>query len=466
MSRNRLYTILFSLLMAFLFMPIIQEHLGIFNIKPLTGVIHKTERPELTYQNYSEGKYQAQLERYTSENYGFREFTIRLYNQYLWTCFKKFNNRNVVLGKDKWLYDRINVEEYCQNLSDAKTDKMLSDLERQTMHFYKLQKILKDYGVNLFFNILPSKTDLYPEHLSEQYKKTDCFRAINYLPNRFDELGVDYLNLHEHFMNIKDCVDFNLFSRTGLHWSSISASYVSDTLTRYMEDLSGMNIHNVRMGEMYHDKPKNADNDLENMLNLIFPTKPSDNYYIDLDVIPDSTAVKPNFVVIGDSYFWNLKYVIPLNEVFNYCHYWYYFREIYFDPKHRNTKDIDLVTQMLDSDIIMVSLSVRQLYNIDMNYLSEALVQICYDDEYIDEKRNKIIESIKSSSKWMENIKDKAKKRGLAIDKVIWSEANYMLYTFPERYFEELKGDGIPTCRNSRIKEIYNNSLKSKIAKN
>lgn len=73
-------------------------------------------------------------------------------------------------------------------------------------------------------------------------KKTDYFRAINYLPNRFDELGVDYLNLHEHFMNIKDCVDFNLFSRTGLHCSSISASYVSDTLIRYMEDLIGKTI--------------------------------------------------------------------------------------------------------------------------------------------------------------------------------------------------------------------------------
>lgn len=57
-------------------------------------------------------------------------------------------------------------------------------------------------------------------------KKTDYFRAINYLPNRFDELGVD----------------FNLFSRTGLHCSSISASYVSDTLIRYMEDLIGKTI--------------------------------------------------------------------------------------------------------------------------------------------------------------------------------------------------------------------------------
>lgn len=55
MKNKVLYTILFSLLLAFLFMPIIQEHLGIFNIKPLTGVIHKPKDLNLHIRTIQKG---------------------------------------------------------------------------------------------------------------------------------------------------------------------------------------------------------------------------------------------------------------------------------------------------------------------------------------------------------------------------------------------------------------------------
>ena len=76
---------MFSLLLAFLILPMIQEHYNIFREKPLKGVTLSTEFPEFSMESYSQSKYQSQLEKYVSENFGFREFVIRLYNQYLWS---------------------------------------------------------------------------------------------------------------------------------------------------------------------------------------------------------------------------------------------------------------------------------------------------------------------------------------------------------------------------------------------
>ena len=91
--------ILFALLMAFLFVPLIQERTGLIPVKPLKGVIIATPKPELTIENYRSSAYQAQLEQYASEHFGLREPVIRLYNQYMWSAFNKTYCQFIVPGK-------------------------------------------------------------------------------------------------------------------------------------------------------------------------------------------------------------------------------------------------------------------------------------------------------------------------------------------------------------------------------
>ena len=88
-SGNILYVSLFGLLMVVLFLPALQEHLGFVKTEPLEGFVPKATMPELTLDNYTSNRYQQQLEGYVGENFGFREPVIRLYNQYLWTCYHK-----------------------------------------------------------------------------------------------------------------------------------------------------------------------------------------------------------------------------------------------------------------------------------------------------------------------------------------------------------------------------------------
>ena len=89
MKNKKIHIILFAILLTFLWLPLLQEQFDIVKINPLKGFTEKAEKPELTYKSYYEGKYQAQLEKYVSENFGFREDVIRIYNQYVWSFFNK-----------------------------------------------------------------------------------------------------------------------------------------------------------------------------------------------------------------------------------------------------------------------------------------------------------------------------------------------------------------------------------------
>ena len=91
-----------------------------------------------------------------------------------------------------------------------------------------------------------------------------------------------------------------------------------------METLGNRNITNINIGEKYYAKTREPDDDLEQLLNLSFKIKSKPNLYADVTTIEDSTAVKPYFIVIGDSFFWTISYNIPLNNIFSKTPYWYY----------------------------------------------------------------------------------------------------------------------------------------------
>ena len=92
-------SILFVLMMVFLFVPIIQEWTGIFPVKPLKGAIEPTPKPQPTFEAYRSNTYQTQIEKYASENFGLREPVIRIYNQYLWSAYNKTYCHFIVPGK-------------------------------------------------------------------------------------------------------------------------------------------------------------------------------------------------------------------------------------------------------------------------------------------------------------------------------------------------------------------------------
>ena len=313
--RKNLHKILFVSTIVVLTLLMVQTYTGLVHVKPLAGVTVETEKPKLTFKNYVDGTFQNDLEKYCREHCGFREWFIRLYNQYRWSCFRETDNTTVVRGKDNWLFEEVYVRDHYESSMyeyTSDTAEMREILETEALRLWKVQELLKEHNIHIFVNITPSKDVIFPEYLPENvsYTRPVGLRAYDFYKKRFDELGIHYIDNVAIFKAIKDTVDYPLFYERGTHWSNIASVYVFDSILRYMEALGGRQLPHLEIGEKYQAKPRDPDKDLENLLNLVFPMKSSPYWYVDVDVKEDSTQVKPFMTVIGDSYHWNFIFNI------------------------------------------------------------------------------------------------------------------------------------------------------------
>ena len=218
-----------------------------------------------------------------------------------------------------------------------------------------------------------------------------------------------------------------------------------------MEVLGNQKLHDLEIGGKYTAKPSKPDNDLENLLNLLFPMKSDPYWYADVTVKEDPTAAKPTLLTIGDSYFWNFKFNIPLGQLFRNYPYWYYNYILYFDSADRSFSDLDLEEEMMRADYIMLNYGTAQLYDLGSRFLPKALLHLCYDKTAIDSAIYHLTERLKRNPDYYTKAKDMAKQSGKSVEQVLYEDAHYMIHENPEKFFEALQGEQLPAVRNKNL---------------
>lgn len=433
MSNKSHNTLLINTLVLFVLL-FVQSVWHPISLKSLKGFYNPVERPALKYKNLADGSYQRGFEEYQQYHFGFREWSIRLYNQYLWTCYHKTHNGWIDIGKDNWLYESEFVQDHYESLMYKYTDdpkEMASTFNKNAENLRKLQEILATHGTYIFVNMIPGKDVIYPENLpaNNRFFHPDGVHAYDFYKQRFDELGVNYIDFVPVFKSEKETIDYPLFYQTGTHWTNIAATHAFDSIMRYMENLGGMNIANVEIGKKYKGKVREPDDDLEQLFNLMFPINKGTFYYADTRVIDDPTTVKPKLITIGDSFFWTILYNFNLDGIFSEYPYWYYNSTVYYDKQYTSTKDVNMIDELFNTDFIMLNYCTVQLYKLGNEFIDNALT-LLYDyatdspasDEIIDiEKR------IYSDPVWFDAIKEKAGKNNISIERQIALDARYVL---------------------------------------
>ena len=453
--KNNFHKILFIATIFIFVVILVQSLWHPIQFRPLKGVTVKTELPEFTFETYKNNSFQKQFDKYTQENFGLREWTFRMYNQYLWTCYRKIKTSYVIEGKNGYLYEEEFIRDHYESLMYKYTDDttaMKEVFETEALRLWKVQELLKEHDIHIFANLIPGKDVIYPEYLPENtYTRPEGIHAYDYYKQKFDELGINYIDNVTHFMNIKDKVDYPLFPQTGTHWSNIAATHAFDSIIRYMEVLGNKNLLNIELSEKYIDDTRQPDNDLEELLNIVFKIKSNANYYTDVTVISDTTAVKPTLITIGDSYFWTISYNIPLRKIFKESPYWYYNSTIYFDEENTSTEDIDFARELMHADYIMLNYCTVQLYDLANKFLPKALVYLCYDSEERNNKVEEIINNMKNDNNWLATLSVKAERQNISLEECMRNDALYIVYQQPESCFDDLKGYKLPTSRNESL---------------
>lgn len=459
MRRNALYTILFVLTVVLLALPAVQQHARLFKFKPLAGVTTDKAQPELSWKTFMSGQYQQREDRYLAENIGFREVFIRYYNQFTWSLFQASQNTSIFVGKDRWLFNDFVMDHHLgQSVYGyaANDGEMVRKMERDAKMLYQLQGILEEYGVSFFVCIAPSKDMVCEDYLPEMKpaKKPRGILAIDYYPPVFDSLGIHCLNFSDYFLELKGKVDYPLYLKSSSHWSNQAATLMADTLLRYMESLSGKRLHQLSFSAPYLAPAREPDHDLEKVLNLVWPVESSQNLYVDAIPVEDSLAVRPKWLVVGDSYFRGWQYNLPLDRLFTSHHYWRYNSTVYDDPLHNNTSEVDLLRELLSSDVVTVMYTPCNLFDLNRGFLSKSVLTLSCDERTVERAIKGARQSIVNTPDWYAKLEQRAAAQGVDVATAVDDEARYLVYNNPGGYIDALDQMAVPSQRNPRIPQL------------
>lgn len=450
--------VLFAILAVLAFLPMLQKQTGWFKLEPLKGVYPTTAYPQLNWEDFRSGQYQRQMEAQLSERFGFREPIIRLYNQYLWDCYRKTYASEIAVGRDNWLYYRQSVNDYYGTemyrwQPNAEAARVAFDREALMMH--KLRGVLKDYGVEFLVFMAPEKGFLYPEHLPQCLPDTTSLNAREYYSAKFDEMGFPYIEMTKWFQALKqaDTLPYSLMSQTGAHWG-FSSVLAADSLLRFMETLGGESLPKLVIGT-YHesaDSTQQDDRDLEMNLNLMRPLRhPYDRLFdAEVTIKADSAVRKPNVLFVGNSFLWRMHYYIPFDDLFSSSEYWFYNSTAYYGKDYAQQAkvvELDMLEKLLDADYIVWFTTGNQMYKMSYGFAEKALITICVSEERRDEVRLQLMDSLFADR--ASDVSDRDSTRN-----VFWEQANELMTKRLEHYFPELAENGIPESRNPRIDEV------------
>lgn len=441
MRKKHIYDlVLFSILMVLLFLPLLQAHVLHIPLKPLNGVTVETEQPKFNLVSYRSGDYAKQEEAYVGEHFGFREPVIRLYNQYLWSCYKKTYAHDVVAGKQGWLYTPESVSDYYGNELlrwQPSPEKARQHFDREIRYMNHVRTILKEYDVEMLAFIAPEKSFLYPEHLPEREHNTNTFNASEYFLEKFKETGFPCIDMTGWFKQMKDTVNYPLIPQTGAHWV-FPAVYAADSLFRFMGDLKGIELPHLKIGELHEGDNHGADNDLEKLLNLALPIRKRQGYspIADVTVVSGPNSVKPKVLFIGNSFMWGIVNQVPMRDVFDEVEFWYYFSTAYTgDPlmPNGNVVDLNLLEKMLDFDYIVWFTTGNQLNKGTNGFANSAILTLGVDDSIRREYINTITDSLRRDAI-----------NRVSTDTILRQEAIAILHNHPE-IIPELNAETLTT---------------------
>ena len=464
MKKNKgdiFYGFLFGLLMVFLFSFMIQEHLKPFKTKELMGYFQKPKKPKLRWEWYKNGFFQQSVEKYITNNYGFREPIIRLYHQYCWDFYGKEYASYIYSGKEKWLYYGHNIEDYYGTemyhwYPDAEAARQ--GYEQEVRLLNKVKGVLAEYDVTLLTFIAPSKSIIYPEYLPRRKHDTTSLNAKDYFVKRFEETGLPCFDMNKYFLQMKDTCSFYLFQPTGDHWN-FSCVYATDSLLHFMEQHRDIRMPRIEYGNEYHSTCRigiDQNRDLEGELNLIRPIKYDPKFdYKERDywLTYDSTTVKPSALFIGNSFLlWTMTF-IPPKEVFSDFQFWYYNRVAYqnVDQIMDSVAFLNRLNYLLDAEYVVWFSSSSQMYRATEGFAEDAIIQLCIGEERFRQRQDELIDSLfhdeatHNTIAW--NYPDSLYRIKLE------SYTNDLMRKNPEAYFPEIAGEDIPIARNPKLLE-------------
>jgi|WetSurMetagenome_2_1015567.scaffolds.fasta_scaffold103051_2 hypothetical protein len=426
---NFLKHILLFLFLVILFVPLIQINYHPVTEEKLNGYFILKDEPDLkkfTWHRWFDGSFQDLYSKGTEDHIGLRNSLFRIHSQYDFTLFGISHAQGFIKGKNNYLFEEDYIYEYTGKYFIGK-----NTIDRKFNKLKVIQEELKAMNISLIPVIEPGKASYYPEFIPDHYNPEK--RALSnhdYFLELFKTLKINYLDLNRYFLQLKKQTPYPLFPKYGMHWSLYGVTLATDTLIKFIQKDHPGTIPSMKIGEIeLSDSLRYTDNDIGNILNLVFPLPKVQAAYPQVTFENDPGMKKLSVLVIADSYYLNIVNGTA-DKIFGKQEYWYYNSKLYPDIiDNENPVYIDksdLKKKLSEFDVILLMTSEINMHCGYWNFIEEAYQAL--HPEYMESHVYDIENLIRNQREWFRFMVGKARRQGATLEEMIRIDAEYSFY--------------------------------------
>lgn len=342
---------------------------------PLQGGIITVPKPKFNFDNWLSGNYQDSLMTYFEQNLDLHVPLIRLHNQIAFSAFRETNLTKCESGKNQVLFDIDYIKSYLGR-NFIGEDAVINKAKKLAY----IQAELKKRNIDLLYVIAPGKPYYSPDLLPSKYDLAKKTRT-NYdaFAEQFEKQKINYIDFVKYFQKLKSKTKYPLFTRCGVHWSGYGITVAADTLFRTMEKLRNIDLIDfyANGGEETFE-PRSTDADIGDAMSLVYKIPSFKMYYPNIVFKGETNKVKPNVLIVGDSYVWGfLRFYKYMPKLFNdKSVFWYYNREVFgtaqIDIKPYSVSELNLEEQLRNRDYVLIVFTETNLDNCGFGFIDQA----------------------------------------------------------------------------------------------
>lgn len=420
-SKEHISQVLFMSILVFFTIPSLHFFTEFIEVPPLKGITATAENPSWTLDTWFDGTYQTEKDTYWKKGFNLREYFIRLNSDRIYKMYGASTNKEVVIGKDNYLFEKVYINEYF-----GKDYIGIENINHYVSYMKKIQDEFKKRGKAFVIIIAPSKARYYSEFLPDNYIKEDSTNYDVYL-QQLKKYGVEYIDMNKWFIGMKDTVAYPLFPQTGIHWSDYGVTYFVDTLMKHLDVVLQKDVADMTLEKIEISKARKADRDIEKLLNLSDEIPIPTSYAYTTIKYQKEGKYRPHILAIGDSFYGTFYWAKDqVQDVFASSSYWYYYNHLY--PQDRKRTFDDLAITLQEKEVVLLIGSTHGLCSFGWGAVGDLYRYVNQaPEDVLKNPLTQMIEKIKSDPQWFASVAEKAKEKNISLDSMLYLDAFYIL---------------------------------------
>ena len=417
-----------------LWIPILQEFVFKWYEKPLSGSIVLANDVKADIKSWFDGTFAPAKEKYLNDHFGFRNRFLRLADQLNYSLFHAVSAKDVVVGKQGFLYEIKYLQAYA-GIDFIGEDEVKSRFQKIKF----IQDTLEKKGIQLVLLFAPGKASFYPEYIPAPYEVKGQKTNYEYFVAEANKQKVNYLDFNNLFMQLKSTSRYPLYPQTGTHWSVYGMHLAFDTLVKYMEHQSQKKMRHYDYSDVYMSSDLiTPDGDIGDGLNLYEEPLHYPMAYPHIKWQDSTNVFQPKVLTVCDSYWMGMYFLGLPSRTFQNHEMWYYNKMIYNnDPQGKtyDPADYDLKTSIEKNDFIFIMATEASLKLMGWGFIEEvyamykaspAVYEVLKKQRKYNAEINQIKINMHTDLNWLKQVQKQAIELKISLDSCVQLNAEYM----------------------------------------